>query len=289
MELSQLEYFRTLCKCRSYTQTANKFGITQPAVSAAVKKLETELDISLVEKNSRNFTLTPAGQAILEQIEAIHDQITDIYNIAAEYAEHVKNEQEIIRLALPLTIDGGLTRSIYSNFLPAHPEFHVDILKMGPEYVVENIENESIDLGITCYDCQLPTLECQPLYKSEFGVYFSSDHEFNGYDCITPEMLSDQKVLLGRPRGLGRPIHKYFSQNNIHPTFVDIGAILPDEKVNLARNGAGVAILSLDISAPNRAKLFPPLYIEWAIMWRKGHTLTPNQKKLLRFIKDHFA
>ena len=58
MELYQLEYFRVLCLYRSYTKTAQAFYVTQPSVSIAIKKLETELGGPLLTNNNKKLELT---------------------------------------------------------------------------------------------------------------------------------------------------------------------------------------------------------------------------------------
>lgn len=67
MEFYQLQYFEILCKYKSYTMAAQELNVTQPTVSIAVRKLEKELGVFLVEKNSRDFRLTPAGEVFLSE------------------------------------------------------------------------------------------------------------------------------------------------------------------------------------------------------------------------------
>ena len=65
MELTPLRYFRTIAQTRHMTRAADALGVTQPALSAMLKKLETEVGTALVARTSRGVELTEAGRVFL--------------------------------------------------------------------------------------------------------------------------------------------------------------------------------------------------------------------------------
>ena len=65
MNLSQLQYFRTLAKEEHYTRAAQILSITQPSLSHAIAQLEQELGTRLFEKKGRNVVLTRYGKIFL--------------------------------------------------------------------------------------------------------------------------------------------------------------------------------------------------------------------------------
>ncbi|WP_430336057.1 LysR family transcriptional regulator [Rhodococcus sp. ACT016] len=65
MELRQLEYFVAVAEEMNFSRGARRAHVVQSAVSAAVAKLEHELDVSLFERNRHHIALTPAGEALL--------------------------------------------------------------------------------------------------------------------------------------------------------------------------------------------------------------------------------
>lgn len=73
METRDLHYFITLAETRNYSQTAKKYGITTPAISAMLRRLESELNVSLIykENNRSILQLTPAGLALYRQAHKI--------------------------------------------------------------------------------------------------------------------------------------------------------------------------------------------------------------------------
>ena len=78
MLLKQLEYFILVCDQKSFTEAANLAFISQSAISQQIKTLEQELGVTLLHRQGRSFTLTPAGnyfyrhgKAILKEVEQV--------------------------------------------------------------------------------------------------------------------------------------------------------------------------------------------------------------------------
>ena len=78
MTLSQIEILVELSNERSFSRVAEKLGITQPAVSLAVKKFETELDTIIVSREKKSFELTEIGHNILIYCKQIAKQTRNI-------------------------------------------------------------------------------------------------------------------------------------------------------------------------------------------------------------------
>jgi DNA-binding transcriptional LysR family regulator len=69
MNFTQITYFLTTVKCRSFTQAANLLYITQPALSRQIMLMEKELDFKLFYRSNRSLNLTPAGYILAQQFE----------------------------------------------------------------------------------------------------------------------------------------------------------------------------------------------------------------------------
>jgi DNA-binding transcriptional LysR family regulator len=69
-ELRHLRYFVAVAEALSFTQAAERLHIAQPALSATIRQLETELGVELLERTSRKVRLTSAGELLLERARA---------------------------------------------------------------------------------------------------------------------------------------------------------------------------------------------------------------------------
>ena len=84
MELTTLKYFVTVAKELHFRRAAARLNITQAPLSAAIKKLEDELEVQLFERTSRTVKLTPAGTLFLTEAEAILQRTAAALNRMAE-------------------------------------------------------------------------------------------------------------------------------------------------------------------------------------------------------------
>jgi LysR family carnitine catabolism transcriptional activator len=71
VSLRQLHFFITLARLGSFSRTADAAAITQPALSAAIRQLETQLDVRLFERTTHKVTLTSAGKQLLPHAERL--------------------------------------------------------------------------------------------------------------------------------------------------------------------------------------------------------------------------
>ncbi|MEU4692238.1 LysR family transcriptional regulator [Actinoplanes sp. NPDC023714] len=114
MELRQLEYFVAVAEEQSFTRAATRLFVVQSAVSAAVKALERDLGVPLLERNSKRVLLTDAGEALLPRARFALDAARDARDAVAE-----------VRGGLSGTLRIGTLTSIRVIDLPAIlGEFH---------------------------------------------------------------------------------------------------------------------------------------------------------------------
>jgi DNA-binding transcriptional LysR family regulator len=145
MDLYHLKTFFTLAKIRNFTKAADHLHITQSAVSHAIKKLETSIDAALIDRKSRDLTLTDAGKILFRSCEKI-------------FYELEKTDQDLagLKKQTPLTIRVGATvefgTTILINhinaFLDRFPELHIDFL--FSHHLLEPLLQDTVDLIIDC-------------------------------------------------------------------------------------------------------------------------------------------
>ncbi len=85
MNFQHLEYFNELAETQYMAQAAEKLGISQPTLSYAVKKLEEELGVPLLEREGRNIRLTVYGNVFKEYSEAGVRQIQEGYLAVGDF------------------------------------------------------------------------------------------------------------------------------------------------------------------------------------------------------------
>jgi len=82
VELRQLRYFVAVAEERNFTKAAQRLWMTQPALSRAIRRLETVIGAPLLVRGYRDLTLTAAGQVLLEQARTIEEHTNDAIRLA---------------------------------------------------------------------------------------------------------------------------------------------------------------------------------------------------------------
>mgnify|MGYP002657459252 CR=1 FL=1 len=90
MEFRQLEYFCTISELENFTRTAKVLHVSQPSVTKAIKALEAELGLTLIDRSQKHVTLTEAGRAFLIHARRIMQD-----------AELANQDQSLIHISEP--------------------------------------------------------------------------------------------------------------------------------------------------------------------------------------------
>jgi len=281
MELYQLEYFRILCKRGSFTEASRELMVTQPAISTAVKKLEAEYG-ELIDRKSKTFALTAAGESVLRRAVAIHREVTEM---GIELGSDLSVRREDVKIAFPIPLCPELMTGLATAFVHRHPEITIQILQKGHISIANELLGRTIDVGILCKDMLRPGLDFADYRAVEFYAFFSPKHRFSQAEVITPEMLSGETIVFSRSaNSISGAIQSYFDTNGIRPNCV-YRNILPEDARKMARRGTEIAFGPKYAGGGNSAPLSPPLYCELAVAWLKGGK-TKQETELIDFITE---
>lgn len=284
MELYQLEYFRILCKYGNFTSAAEELAVTQPAVSMAVKKLEEEYKVELIDRDSKVFALTPSGETVLKHAVAIHNEVA---GMRQELNAGFFKKREVIRMAVPITMCPALLPELLSNYVIRNKSVTLNLLQKGHVPIAKGLTDRSIDIGIFGKDFSEDVLlECRDFARVELHVAFSPDHRFNHVDSVTPEMLNEETLIFSKVfQSIPKYIRKYLDKHQIEGKR-EFHDGYPDDNVRLAQQGLGVVLTPVHIAGPNSAPLSPPLYCDLIVAWNKKTGLTKEQQDLIDFLLE---
>lgn len=145
MELTPLRYFRAIAQAGHMTKAARSLGVSQPALSAMLRKLEAEVGAELLHRTGRGVELTEAGRVFLAHAEEALRRVD-----AA-----VESVRQIVGLERgSIRIGGGATATTY--FLPPvvsgirrrHPGLRFYVREAGSSVIAAAVASGELDLGI---------------------------------------------------------------------------------------------------------------------------------------------
>lgn len=146
--IDKLQFFLTLARERHFGRAAEESGITQPTLSAAIRQLENELGVMLVNRGSRYQGLTPEGQRVLEWARRI---VGDARTMKEEMRAARSGLSGHVRIAaIPTAL--SLIPKITAPFQEKHPDVTFSIQSTTSLQVMSQLENLETDIGITYLD-----------------------------------------------------------------------------------------------------------------------------------------
>lgn len=156
ISLRQMKYFVEIVDAGSYSRAAERLYIAQSALSRQMKELESEVQASLLERDSRHIELTDAGRLFYERSKRI---LEDIAETVRQTHQVGKGEQGTIRLlhssSVTLTAEIG---QVLSSLLARFPGVSLDVSKASSDHQATDIDEGRADLGLI----RLPILRNYP-------------------------------------------------------------------------------------------------------------------------------
>ena len=145
MELTALRYFCTIATVSHLTRAATRLGVTQPALSAMLRKLEEEVGAELFHRTGRGVELTDAGRAFLHHAE---ESVRQADEGKASVRRLMGLESGSIRLGGGATAITYLVPRTVSRFRREHPGVRFYLREAGSGSVAQSVLAGELDLGI---------------------------------------------------------------------------------------------------------------------------------------------
>ena len=216
LSLRQLQYFVTLAQLRHFTDTASKLAISQPALSSALRQIETVLGGKLVNRTASAVTLTELGNAILPHAQ----RVLSVAQLAFD------DMQQIVQAGGDGTVRIGLVPSVSSLLFPqlpqtlaqAFPRLKVEFHDQTNDALVAQLLKGQIDFGIGALDSSVPEqLSVFPLQEDPFVAVIHCD------DPLAASAHLPWKQLVGRDIAV-------FSKGNVQRL---VGALAESHRLSL--------------------------------------------------------
>jgi DNA-binding transcriptional LysR family regulator len=273
MELRQLEYFVAVAEEESFTRASDRVHISQPGVSAQVRRLERELGAPLLDRTGRRATLTAAGaaavgpaRAVLAAAEAVRRAVDDVNGL--------------IRGRLIVGMVTGCTITplfdALAGFRHAHPGVEVALLEDDSARLADGVRDGAIDLAlIGTADDAVAGLEMLTIVREPLVGAVPTGHPLPDSARLA-ELVAHPVLCLPQGTGIRAAFDRACAERGLAPDVV-LQASAPDALADLAARGLGVAVLSASM-LDGDARLRPvaiadgPVDSALAFVWRAEHS-----------------
>ncbi|MGQ9919145.1 MAG: LysR family transcriptional regulator [Bryobacteraceae bacterium] len=196
MDLDQLHTFLEIVRLKSFSKAAQTCYRTQPAISAQIRQLETELNASLFERLGTRIQLTPAGRIFAEYAEKIldlrrqaQDEINELERVPRGELVIAANEATCIYV-LP---------TVFSSFKKKFPNVQLLVDRSYGRHVVESVVDNLADFGFTQLPLQEKRLQVVHVYTDEIRLLVPASHPLAAKESVAPRDVAPYPLLL--PKG----------------------------------------------------------------------------------------
>lgn len=285
MEIQQLYYYMELCKQKNFTEAGYACNMTQGALSKQIRKLENELGITLIRRNTRKFELSKEGEIFLSYAK----KMTGTYE---EMLKNVQKNQEIKIGCMPVLAPYHFARLV-ADFRKEYPDIKLVIDERIASEIQENSDRyDFLILRENMMEDQ-KKFRFSPLYDDKLCAVLYEKHPLYGRDRLQLKELKDD-VFIFPERGSGSyevfykscekagfepKIAFEFPQANTIMSFVSegVGVTITFSTVYREAKCAGVKMIPLEDELHSLISLF----------YRKNKPLDYAKKQFLNYVREH--
>ncbi len=174
MELYLLRSFLTVANERSFSRAAEKLLRTQPAVSLAVQRLETELGEKLIDRSGKELLLTDAGRIVAEYARRFELLSDDLANSLAELRDNTSGR---------LQIGANESTTLYllqhiERYRRLYPKVKVQVRRSFSSKIPAQLIDGELELGAISYDPEDDRINGTVIYTDHLAFVVSPNHRF---------------------------------------------------------------------------------------------------------------
>lgn len=255
MNIQQLKYFLDAAKTLNFTRTAEKFYISQSAITQQIRNLERELDIKLFRRENHKLYLTEAGEIFVGEARALIERTRE----AIEKVQSVKKGYTgQLRIGYLQAVELGALPKTIQNFHAKYPGIKLSLERLHEHTLYDAYLEGRFDLifNIVRETYVYPDTREIPLSRYGFSVAMPRGHRLAGRKRICQKDLTEEALILHDCNLSGGMDQKWISWQAISPELYDNVVSVEtdtDTALMLVAAGIGIAVLpDFDLGYKNR-------------------------------------
>jgi DNA-binding transcriptional LysR family regulator len=278
MELRQLRYFVAISEERSFTHAAERLWISQPGLSTQIRRLETELGITLFTRHTRGVDLTDAGELFLERarsaLAAVEDALASGRDLQAGLVG-------TIRLGLAAEAPAAVTPRLLAAFGRERPDVEVTVVTSYAGALLRDLRDGRLDAVIAPSEFGSAELRSLRIASESWSVLVAPGHRLAAPGPINAAALHGEPIVVTGHRdgaGYDRAVSALLDGLGVSPVLVPGG---PGPVLHAAVSaGDALALASAPAAGLTARPLTPTRHLRFALIWR-DETPSPALRELI--------
>ena len=277
MELHTIKVFLAVANERSFSRAADKMLRTQPAISLAIQRLESELGEKLIDRSGKDLLLTDAGRIVLDFARRFENVETELANALAELRDNSAGR---------LAIGANESTSLYllskiERYRRLYPKVKIQVRRSLSSRIPAQLLDGDLELGVISYDPGDDRLVARVIYTDHLAFVVSPEHRFADRTSVSITELGMETFIAHNVVSPYRDI--VLREFNRHKVRLNMDVEMPTVETirKLVQRNEGVAFLPRMCVEPDiqrgtlREIPVPELHVE-----RKIHLVYPARRAL---------
>jgi len=193
VNLKDLKYLVALADTGHFGKAAERTFVSQPTLSAQLKKLEGYLGVKLVERQPKNVQLTEVGKQVVIRARRMLDEGDEIIALARNNTDPFAGK---LKVALIPTIGPYLLPRVMPRIRKALPNLSLMLYEHQTEALLKRLREGEIDLGLMALPVSQDGVESRVLYEENFTVALPNNHPLAAKATIKVQDLKGHTLLL---------------------------------------------------------------------------------------------
>jgi len=220
-----LKYVIAVAESSSISRAAEACGITQPALSERIKRIEATLGVELFERSRRVIKMTPVGERLVRKARELLDETADFDEIISTSHEPLGGQ---LRVGVITTLGPYLMPLLLPRLRKAHPNLELILHEGLTDTLISTLQAGSLDLVIAAAPIGVTGLDEANLFDEPFVLAVPADHDLATRKTVAASdlcgndmvLLQDGHCLTGQALDIC-PAKQRQSRNRLHATTLE--------------------------------------------------------------------
>ena len=239
MELYPLKVFLTVATERSFSRAGEKLVRTQPAISIAIQRLESDLKEKLIDRAGRDLLLTDAGRVVLDYARRFQTLESDLENALRELKDNYAGR---------LSIGANESMSLYliqhiERYRRIFPKVKIQVRRSESSKIPSQLLDGQLELGVISYDPSDDHIHSEVIYTDRLTLIVSPGHRFaNRGEVAIAELDMETFIAHNVLSPYREAVLREFARHKV-PINMDVEMPTIETIRRLVQDGEGVAFL----------------------------------------------
>ena len=204
MDTRQLAAFCAIVERKSFSEAAERLGVTQPAVSQQIRSLEDRLGQQLLDRSGRRVEPTEVGRRLYRGAQRLLAQERQLLEDLAGEAEGPLRGQ--LALGASTGPGGTVVPVLLCEFAEANPDVTVDLSISDTQTIVDRVARRELELGVVGATPRNRSVAYEPFFRDEVVLVCPPEHRFSGKTITLDDLRSEPLIVMQEGAGVRQVI-----------------------------------------------------------------------------------